>query len=73
MMAATARAMRLTARECEVLRLLAQGMTSGEIGAALGLANKTVQTHRLNILQKMGLHSTTAAVVTAIRQGIIEV
>jgi DNA-binding NarL/FixJ family response regulator len=50
----------LTRREKEILELLAEGLTSHEIGSRLFLSNYTVDTHRKNMLQKFNVHNTTA-------------
>ena len=62
----------LTPRETEVLRLLADGLTTKAIASELHLAFKTAACHRYRILQKLGVESTVAAVRWAIRQGIVE-
>ncbi len=62
----------LTAREAEVLRLLADGLTSREIADRLRIGFKTATSHRNNILTKLGVHSTVSAVRWAIRKGLIE-
>jgi two-component system, NarL family, response regulator LiaR len=61
---------RFTARERETLRLLMDGLSNREIGAALGVAEKTVKTHVRNILHKLGVRSRTQAVVEAQRLGL---
>lgn len=48
----------LTARECEVLSLTGQSRTTREIASALGMSEKTVDSHRRNIRDKLGLHSS---------------
>jgi DNA-binding NarL/FixJ family response regulator len=63
---------RLTAREREVLRLLAEGQRNKEIAAALGIATKTVETHRARIMAKLKLHSMAELVRRAIRDHVIE-
>ena len=55
----------LTAREIEVLRCAARGMTTQETADALGIGLKTVETHRGHILRKLGVASMTAAVHAA--------
>jgi len=60
----------LGAREREVLRLLAEGRTSKEIAAQLVLSIKTVETHRRNITQKVGLHSVAELTKYAVREGL---
>ena len=61
----------LTPREREVLQLLAEGRTNKEVAAALGIGLKTVETHRMNLMAKLGLHSVVDLVRYAIRNGIV--
>jgi DNA-binding NarL/FixJ family response regulator len=58
---------RLTAREIEVLRLLARGMSNKEISAALVIGEKTVKTHVSSILSKLNVPSRTQAALYAVR------
>ena len=60
----------LGARAREVLRLLAEGRTSKEIATQLELSTKTVETHRRNITQKVGLHSIAELTKYAVREGL---
>lgn len=62
----------LTAREQEVLALLAEGLNNADIGDQLSISPKTVARHRENIMNKLNLHSRTDLVKYAIRKGIIE-
>lgn len=62
----------LTAREKEILTLIAHGATNQEIAKQLFISVKTVQTHRAHILEKLGLHDRTQLVRYAIRKGLIE-
>lgn len=62
----------LSDREREILALIAQGMTSPEIAAALFLSPHTVQSHRDHIMAKLGLHSKAALIKYAIARGLIE-
>jgi NarL family two-component system response regulator LiaR len=62
---------KLTPRETEVLRLLAQGMSNKEIGAALVIGEKTVKTHVSSILGKLGVPSRTQAALYAVRIGLV--
>jgi DNA-binding NarL/FixJ family response regulator len=62
---------RLTAREREVLRLLAEGRTNKQIGTALAISAKTVETHRARIMSKLQIRSVGQLVRFAIRHGII--
>jgi DNA-binding NarL/FixJ family response regulator len=63
----------LTAREQEVLRLIAEGKTTREIAESLGCSVKTAETHRINFMRKLDLHSVCEVVLYAIRNGIIHV
>jgi NarL family two-component system response regulator LiaR len=61
----------LTAREIEILRLLAQGQSTRDISEALYISPRTTATHVTNILGKLGLTSRTAAVAYAMRTGLV--
>ena len=61
----------LTKREGEVLGLLAQGLSQGEIAQALVISEKTVATHIQHILEKLGVHSRAQAVALAHRSGLV--
>ncbi len=63
----------LTERELEVLAYVARGLTNRAIGHQLGISDRTVQGHLANIFAKMGVSSRTEAVMTAVKQGWIEV
>jgi len=63
---------RLTARERELLPLLAEGRANKEIATALSITTKTAETHRANIMAKLELHSMSELVRYAIRNSIIE-
>ncbi|ADU64192.1 MAG: response regulator transcription factor [Pseudodesulfovibrio sp.] len=62
----------LTAREQEVLRMLAEGMTAREVAAKLFISPKTVENHRTNLMKKLGLHSTVELIRYAARLGLID-
>jgi len=62
----------LTARERDVVRLLAVGKSNKEIASSLGISIKTVETHRSAIMRKLGLRSITDLVRYAIRNKIIQ-
>ncbi len=64
---------RLTAREKQVFKLLAEGMTSREIAEYLGISIKTAMAHRANLMAKLGLHSRAALVKLALREGVIQI
>ncbi|TVQ62849.1 MAG: DNA-binding response regulator [Phycisphaerales bacterium] len=61
----------LTPREREVLQLIAEGLTSKEIGARLGIALKTIETHRTNLIRKLDLHTIADLTRYAIREGLV--
>jgi two-component system, NarL family, response regulator NreC len=61
----------LTDREKEVLQLLAEGRSNKEVATLLDLGPSTVETHRANLMQKLGLHNTAEIVLYAVRKGII--
>ena len=62
----------LTAREREVLQLLAEGKVAKEIATALDVSVYTVDAHRGRIMKKLGLHSSTEIVRFAMRRGLIQ-
>jgi DNA-binding NarL/FixJ family response regulator len=62
----------ITTREREILQLLAEGYSNKDIANSLNLSMKTVETHRGNIMRKLGLHGIADLVLYAIRNHIIE-
>jgi len=71
--ATAAQAPRLSPREREVVQLIAEGKTSKEVAVVLNVAVKTADTHRSNILLKLGLHSIAELVLYAVRNEIVHV
>jgi DNA-binding NarL/FixJ family response regulator len=61
----------LTEREREVLQLLAEGKSNKEAATILDLSPYTIETHRQNLMQKLGLHNTAEIVLYAVRKAII--
>jgi len=61
----------LTDREKEILQLLAEGLSNKELASILNLSVYTVETHRANLMQKLGLHNTAEIVLYAVRKKII--
>jgi len=61
----------LTRRERQVVQLLAEGRSSKEVAALLNLSVKTAETHRSNIMSKLGLHSVSELVLYAVRNHIV--
>ena len=66
----SARAAGLTAREREVLQLVAEGDTSKKIASQLDVSVKTIQAHRQQIMDKLGIHSVAGLTKYAIQKGI---
>lgn len=66
-------AQRLTAREREIVQLLAEGKTSKEVASVLNISPKTAETHRAHIMRKLDFHSVGEIVRYAVRNQIIEV
>ncbi len=62
----------LTDREKEVLQLLAEGRSNKEAASILSIGVSTVETHRGNLMQKLGLHNTAELVLYAVRKGIVQ-
>ena len=62
----------LTDRERQVLQLVAEGNTTKEIATILGVSNKTAETHRVRVMDKLDIHSTAGLVRYAIRRGLIQ-
>jgi two-component system NarL family response regulator len=63
---------RLTERELEVLRLVAQGLANKAIADRLAISERTARTHVSNLLAKLGLTSRTQAALLAVREGLVD-
>lgn len=63
----------LTTREREVFQLAAEGLTSAEIATRLSISSRTAETHRANLMRKLGLRTQTDLIRYAIRRGIIPI
>jgi DNA-binding NarL/FixJ family response regulator len=61
----------LTARQREVLQLLAEGKSAKEIAGVLGISSRTVETHKYNIMDDLGVKTTAELVQHAIKHGLI--
>ncbi|HEX8313227.1 MAG TPA: response regulator transcription factor [Chthoniobacteraceae bacterium] len=61
----------LTGREREVLTVLCEGLSIGEVSARLGVSVHTVDFHLRNLYSKLGVHSATGAVAKAVREGLV--
>lgn len=62
---------KLTPRQMEVLRLMAEGLTTPEIARRLTLSGKTVETHRGEIMKRVGIHDIVGLVRYAVRVGLV--
>jgi DNA-binding NarL/FixJ family response regulator len=62
----------LTSRQREVLQLIAEGKNTKDIAAALNVSVKTVETHRKQLMDRIGIHDVAGLVLFAIRAGIID-
>ena len=63
----------LTSREREVVQLLAEGKSTKEVAAVLGLSVKTAETHRSNLMRKLDMHSVGELVLYAVRNNLVQV
>ena len=64
--------LRVTAREREIIQLLAEGKSSKEVAVELGISVKTAETHRANLMRKLDCHSVVDLVRYAVRNMIVE-
>jgi DNA-binding NarL/FixJ family response regulator len=62
----------LTAREREVLKLLAEGKTVRSAATILGLSTKTVDAHKFNLMRKLGVHNKAELVMWAIQSKLVK-
>jgi DNA-binding NarL/FixJ family response regulator len=63
---------RLTPRQCEIVQLLAEGLSTKEVASLLHISIKTAETHRANLMRRLGCHSAAQLVRYAVRNQIIE-
>ena len=63
---------RLTARERQVLQLIAEGKSTKELATILGISVKTAESHRTRLMQKLDIHETATLVLYAVRRGIVQ-
>ena len=63
----------LTARERQVVQLLAEGSSTKEVAVSLGLSSKTAETHRSNIMRKLQIHCVSDLVLYAVRNNIVQI
>jgi DNA-binding NarL/FixJ family response regulator len=61
----------LTSREREILQLIAEGLSSKETASELGISIRTVESHRANLMEKLGIHKISGLVRFAIREGLL--
>jgi DNA-binding NarL/FixJ family response regulator len=63
---------KLTLRQREVLQLIAEGNTTKEIAKKLSISVKTVETHRMQLMERLDIHDIAGLVRFALRSGLIE-
>jgi DNA-binding NarL/FixJ family response regulator len=63
----------LSARECQIVQLIAEGMRNKEIAATLGISEETVQVHMRHLFSKLGVNDRTAVLSVAARRGLIHI
>ncbi len=63
----------LSARERQVLKLVAEGETNNSIAQVMKISVKTVEKHRTNLMAKLGVHDTASLVRVAVKHGLISV
>jgi DNA-binding NarL/FixJ family response regulator len=61
----------LTARQREILQLIAEGQSTKEIGYRLALSTKTVETHRRLLMERLGIHDVAGLARFAVRAGLV--
>jgi DNA-binding CsgD family transcriptional regulator len=61
----------LTSREREIAQLIGEGKSTKEIASSLGISVKTAETHRTNLMRKLGVHSVSEVVKYAIRNNLV--
>jgi len=64
---------RLTPREQQVMKFIAQGSSTQEIAKVLGISPRTVETHRHSLMKKLGLHNAAEVALLAVKQGLVQV
>ena len=64
---------RLTVREKEVLKLIAEGRSTREIADQLSVSAKTVETHRSQLMERLSIHNVPGLVKFAIRNGLVDI
>jgi len=67
----TSRNLNLSEREIEIVRLLAEGLASKQIGAELNISKHTVDTHRRNLLRKTDCKNTLELAIKCVRAGVV--
>lgn len=61
-----------TPREAQILNMIAQGLTNGEVGRKLGISSKTVDNHRTRIMAKLGVNSRAQLLAVALKSGLLD-
>lgn len=61
----------LSDRELEIIKMIAEGYTNAQIAALLYISNHTVNTHRKNVMKKLGINNTAGIVMMAVKSGLV--
>jgi DNA-binding NarL/FixJ family response regulator len=63
----------LTSRERQVLQLIAEGKSTKDVAALLGVSVKTAESHRSRLMQKLDIHETASLVRYAVKHGLVQI
>lgn len=64
---------RLTRRQVEILKLIARGLASKQIGFELGISSKTVDVHRARLMERLDINDVASLTMYAVRMGLVQI